>query len=194
MTPALSVSLIWLLAMLACAAHMAPARLAPSELARAVGAYGLTFAAASFLSPQPNWVGVLIGIAAFWRLISGPMVRIGPGIAGACAALAAALQWSGGLPYWTSAALGVAALLCAGLVLGRVPEGRVSFREHVLVMAALAAPAIGLWADVAYGWQSATVLNRAAQPVAALTPPVWTIIILVLALAAGVIRGIWVRR
>lgn len=194
MSPALSVSLIWLLAMLSAAAHMAPARLAPAELARAVGAYALMFWAASFVSPQPNWVGVLIGIAAFWRLIAGPMSRTGPLIAGACAGLAAALQAAGGLPFWSSAGLGFFALLGAGLVLGRAPEGRITFREHVLVAAALATPAIGLAADVAYGWQSAAILNRAAQQTTALMPPLWAMTIIALAIAAGAIRGLWVRR
>ena len=194
MTPALSVSLIWLLAMLAAAAHMAPARLSSPELARAIGAYVVTFGAATLVSPQPNWVGVLIGIAAFWRLIAGPMVRSGPMIAGACAALAAALQVAGGLPFWVSAALGFVALLGAGLVLGRVPEGRVVLREHVLVVTALATPAIGLAADVTYGWHSAAMLNRAAEPVGPFMPPIWAVAVLALALTAGAIRGFWVRR
>ncbi len=194
MNPALAVSLIWLLAMLAAAAHMAPARLAPAELARAVAAYVLTFWAAPLLSPQPNWVGVLIGVAAFWRLIAGPMPRTGPIVAGACAALAAALQVAGGIPYWPAAALGFVALLGAGLMLGRVPGKRIAFREHVLIASALGAPAIGLAGDVAYGWQSATVLNRAAEPLATLAPPVWAIIILALAIIAGAVRGLWIRR
>jgi hypothetical protein len=194
MTPALSVSLIWLLAMLAAAAHMAPARLAPAELARAVIAFALIFWVVPYLSPQPNWVGVLVGVAAFWRLIAGPMPRIGPVLAGSCAALAAALQVAGGIPYWLAAALGFAALLVAGLVLGRVPIRRIAFREHVLIVSALGAPTIGLAGDVAYGWHSAAVLNRAAAPLASVSPPIWAIIILVLAVVAGAVRGLWIRR
>ena len=194
MSPALSVSLIWLLAMLSAAAHMAPVRLTLVELARAAGAYALTFWAASLVSPQPNWVGVIIGIASFWRLIAGPMVWMGPLVAGACAALAAALHAAGGLPFWPSAALGIFALLGGGFMLGRAPGGRMVLREHVLVATALATPAIGLAADIAYGWQSAAILNRAAQPAAALMPPLWAMTIIVLAITAGAIRGLWARR
>ncbi|QKS01194.1 hypothetical protein F9288_17335 [Sphingomonas sp. CL5.1] len=192
--PALSVSLIWLLAMLAAAAHMAAARPAPAGPALAVAAYMLLLWPACLVTPQPNWVGVLIGIAAFWRLIAGPMPRAGPLIAGACAALAAALQVAGGLDYRVAGALGLVALLGAGLAPARAPGGRVAFREHVLVVAALAAPAFGLAGDAAYGWRSATMLNRAAGPPHALAPPLWALAILALALAAGVIKGFWIRR
>ncbi len=193
MTPALSVSLIWLLAMLAAAAHMAPPRPGLADLGRAIAVYAATFAAASLVSPQPNWVGVLVGIAAFCRLIAGPMGRAGPVLAGLSAALAASLQGAGGLPFWIAASLGIAALLGGALLPGRT-EGRAALRETVLIVAALAAPAIGLAADVAYGWHSATVLNRAAGPVSADMPPVWALAVLALALAAGVLRGFWVRR
>ncbi|BAV65919.1 hypothetical protein [Sphingobium cloacae] len=194
MNPALSISLLWLLAMLGAAAHMTPARLARADWARALAAYASAFWIATILSPQPNWIGLLIGTAAFWRLIAGPAGRSGSVVAGGSAALAAALQMAGGVPLWIAAALGLAALCAAGLARGGAGEGGVALREHVLVVVALASPAIGLAADAAYGWQSAVMLNRTVQPAAVPAPPVWAIAILVLAGAAGVIRGFWVRR
>lgn len=194
MTPVLSVSLIWLFTMLAAVAHMAAGRRNLSGFAGAVGVYAVTFAAAAFVSPQPNWVGVLIGIAAFWRLIAGPMARTGPIIAGSSAALAAALQMMGGLSLSIAAPLGFAALFGARLVVGHTSDGRTAIREDVLIVAALATPVVGLAADFAYGWQSAALLNREAEQVGALMPPIWTIAILTLALTAGVIKGLWARR
>ena len=194
MSPALSVSLIWLLTMLGSAAHMSSARSVAAGLVPALGAFAVVFFAASFLSPQPNWVGVCVGFAAIWRLIVGPMPRTGSLIAGASAAAAAALQVAGGLPDWLAATLGLSALLVAGFTRRRGAEGHQSYREQILIVTALATPAIGLAADAVYGWRSATALNRPSPPIEIVVLPGWAFVLLALAFAAGILKGVWVSR
>lgn len=187
-----SVSLMWLLAMLAAAAlaHDAP------RSARAMLPMGLAFlavlAVALRFSPQPNWVGVLIGIITIWRLVGGSFPRAGGLLAGMCAGLAAALQVAGGVPLWIAGGLAAGALAIAA-ALPRMRARRDMTREILVVVAALATPVIGLAADLVYGWHSAAVLNRGAV-VATTSPPAWAIGIVALALVAGLIRGIWARR
>ncbi|HWJ69207.1 MAG TPA: hypothetical protein VNS79_04060 [Sphingobium sp.] len=187
-----AVSLMWLLAMLAAAALVHDA----ARSARALLPMGLAFlvtsAVALWFSPQPNWVGVLIGIIAIWRLVGGPFARVGGLLGGVCAGLAAALQVAGGVPLGVAGGLAAGALVIAA-ALPRAPAGRDMTREIMVIVAALAIPVIGLAADLVYGWHSAAVLNRGAA-VATTSPPLWAIGIVALALVAGLIRGLWARR
>lgn len=189
----LSVSIIWLLAMLAAAAHVQDAR-------RSLGsgiATALSFMAvapvAVWLSPQPNWVGVLLGVGASWRLIAGPLPRAGGPLAGASAALAAALQIAGGVSPWL--ALPVAAMALMIAFLWRAGSGaNDNLREIVLVTAALGFPIAGLAGDLIFGWASASMLNVGAMQPVAPEPPLWALAVVGLAVVAGVVRGIWIKR
>jgi hypothetical protein len=190
---AVSVSIIWLLAMLAAAAHLQDsARNARNGLA-AAAAFMVIVLPAVWLSPQPNWIGVLLGIGASWRLIVGPLPRFGSALAGASAALAAALQIAGGVSPWlalsvTAAGLAVAFLWRGGLVANG------SLREVVLVLDAFGLPLAGLTGDLLFGWASASMLNvGAAHPVAP-EPPLWALAIVGAAILAGLIRGAWIKR
>jgi len=187
-----SVSFIWLLAMLASAAFVHDSKHGAAGVFRMALAFPATLAVALWLSPQPNWVGVLVGVIASWRLISGPFGRAGGLFGGVCAGLAAALQVAGGVPLWIAAALAVGALALVAW-LPRASASRDLPREMMVVVAALAVPLFGLAADLVYGWHSAAVLNRGAS-VGGIMPPVWAIAIVVLAIVAGAIRGIWARR
>jgi hypothetical protein len=182
----LSVSLIWLLAVIAAAIH---ARDCPRRLAGAfwaLGAFIVTLALAMMLSPQPNWIGVLVGVGAFWRLIAGPLPRAGPLLGGASAALAAALAIAGGVSLWLAGPLTLAAFALALGLRGERSAARIRELEIVLVVTALCAPALGR--------HSATMLQRDAIAVVAPAPPAWTLAIVGFALVAGLLRGIWIRR
>jgi len=187
-----SVSLIWLLAMLAAAALVHDA----ARSARTMLPMGLAFfailAVALWFSPQPNWVGVLIGVIAIWRLVSGSFPRAGGLLGGVCAGLAAALQVAGGVPLGIAGGLAAGALAIAA-ALPRAPAGRDMTREIMVIVAALAVPVIGLAADLVYGWHSAAVLNHGVAVTSA-SPPGWAIGIVTLALVAGLIKGLWARR
>lgn len=190
----LSVSLIWLLAVIAAAIH---ARDCPRRLAGAfwaLGAFIVTLALAMMLSPQPNWIGVLVGVGAFWRLIAGPLPRAGPLLGGASAALAAALAIAGGVSLWLSGPLTLAAFALALGLRGERSAARIRELEIVLVVTALGAPALGLASDLVFGWHSATMLKRDAIAVIASAPPAWTLAIVGFAIVAGLLRGIWIRR
>lgn len=193
MTPVLVVSLLWLLAMLAATAHFGPAERRVAGVASALAAFCVAMGGALLLSPQPNWVGVLIGLAAFWRLIAG-RPRGGAFLAGAGAGLVAALQMAAGLDPWLALTLACVALLAAARAAWTMAPGGAEVGEAVLLCVAFAAPAIGLAADIAFGWQSAAVLNQQSAAQALPGAPVWAIAIVLLALVAGVIRGALKRR
>ncbi|KPL66892.1 hypothetical protein SZ64_01530 [Erythrobacter sp. SG61-1L] len=189
----LTVSLIWLLAMLAAAVCLQDSGRSLRSAVAAALAFAAVLAVALQFNPQPNWIGVLVGVAAGWRLISGPLPRTGSLVAGACAGLAAALQIGGGVDLLPAAAVTGGALTIAFL-LARPGRGNGQLRGHALILAALGAPLAGLIGDLLYGWQSATVLSQDAAQSAAPAPPAWAIAIVGLALGAGLLRGMWIRR
>jgi len=189
----LSVSLIWLLALLAAGAHVQLGRKSAAALGGMMVVFAAVLMVGVWLSPQPNWIGVLVGLTAMWQLIGGPFDRAGNFLGAVCAALAAALQISGGVPVWLAAPLAAAALLAAAFALNGRPVGG-GFRDIVLIGTALAAPVIGLAGDIVYGWQSAGALNRSETAMPDVSMPVWTISIVALALLGGVLRGIWKKQ
>lgn len=192
MMVSLSVSLLWLLAMLAAAVHVQDAGRTVGNALRAGLAFIVVLPFASWFSPQPNWVGVLIALGAFWRLIAGPLPRVGGLLAGASVGLAAALQIEGGIAPWLAASVTALGLACGFLWGGKPVVG--GPREGVLVAVAIATPPVGLLNDLLFGWHSATMLSRDGIEVAAPAPPAWAIGITGLALAAGLLRGLWVKR
>lgn len=189
----LSVSLIWLLALLAASAHVQHGERGMIALLAMVPAFALAFVGGIYLSAQPNWVGVLVGLTAMWQLIDGPLQRAGNLLGAGCAGLAAALQVAGGVPVWLAAALGASALIFAALALKRGPA-RARVRDAVLIATALAAPIVGLAGDLVYGWHSAAVLNRGAVAEMGVSTPPWAVAVVVLALLGGALRGIWKKR
>lgn len=188
----LSVSLLWLLAMLGAASHLRDSDRTMRSVAAVGAAFVVTMPLAYWLSPQPNWIAVLVGIAAVWRLISGPSPRIGTALAGVSAALGATLAMAGGVPAWQAAVLTAVALAAAFVLRGA--RGTAGGRhELLLVVVALATPVVGLAGDLVFGWHSATMLSQGAElkfePL-----PGWTIGIVGTALLAGLVRGLWIRR
>ncbi|HTN14288.1 MAG TPA: hypothetical protein VL017_10555 [Devosia sp.] len=188
-----SVSLIWLLAMLAGAAALQDCRRSRGTLIAAALAFAGALTAAHFVNPQPNWVGVIVGLLASWRLIAGPLPRAAAWIAGACAGLAAALQIAGGVSLLLAAGV-TGAALGAALLLTRPGSRSGTMRGAALVAAALGAPVAGLASDLLFGWRSATMLAQDTASATAPHPPMWAIAIVVLALAAGLLKGMWIKR
>lgn len=189
----LSVSALWLLGMLAAAAHAQDAGRERANGWRMAIAFVVVVPLAMWLAPQPNWVAVLLALGAFWRLIAGPMGRVGGLLAGASAALVASLQIAGGIAYWLALPVTVFGLALAFVWSG----GDTRFRrwEWILVAVAILLPPVGLVNDIIYGWQSAAVLNQqAVESTEAVTTPGWAIAIVGAALLAGLVRGIWIRR
>jgi hypothetical protein len=191
MIVSLSVSLLWLLALLASAVHVRDGGRTRANALRVLVAFGLVVLVAGWFSPQPNWVAVLLALGAVWRLIVGPMARAGGVLAGASAGLAAALQVAGGVALWLAVAVRAVALGLAFLSAGKAARGGVPGK--VLVAVALAIPPVGLANDLLFGWHSATMLRDAGK-IATPVPPAWALGIVGLALAAGLLRGIWIRR
>jgi len=193
MTVSFSVSALWLLAMLAAVAHLRDSGRTLGNALAAALAFGAALAAALWFSPQPNWIAALIALGVFWRLIVGPLPRVGAMLGGASAGLVAALQVAGGVPLWLSAGVTFAALAC-GFARGGGARGGVRQREMVLTAVALLVLPVGLLADLVFGWQSARVLGHGAADLIAPLPPIWTIVILGAALLVGLVKGFWVRR
>ncbi len=189
----LSISLIWLLALLAASAHVQQGEKDVAELVQGGLVFALVLAGALFLSPQPNWIGVLVGLTAMWQLIGGPLPRMSAVLGAVCAGLAAALQVAAGLSFWIAVPLAAGALVAGGAVLAR-STARNGLRDMVFIVTALATPAIGLAGDLVYGWHSAAVLNRGVVAQHDVPTPAWAVVIVALALLAGALRGIWKQR
>lgn len=187
------ISLIWLLAMLGAAAYARDAdrKFAPGIVTAIAFVFAL--GAASGLSPQPNWIAVLIGGIAIWRLIAGPSQRAGPAFAGASAGMATALAIAGGVSPWLATAL-TAGALAAGFAMRGARRSDGHRRDALLILVALVVPLIGLAGDIVFGWHSAAMLNREAVAATMPAPPGWAIGIVAVALIAGLVRGAWIRR
>lgn len=190
MPASLIVSLIWMLAMVGAVAQTDSEHVAPVKLVVASGAFGAALFGALMLSPQPNWVGLCVGLLVARRLIAGPDRRLDLPMAGVITGLVAALEVAAGLQTGIAVGLSIAALVAGAFLLR---GGAARWREGMLVAAALLAPVIGLASDLTYGWHSAAVLNR-AEPLRASVPPGWTLAVVALALGAGLLTGLRKRR
>lgn len=189
----LSVSFLWLLALAAAAVHAQDGGRTLGNGLRMAVAFALVLPAALWLSPQPNWIGVLLALGVFWRLITGSLPRVGGVLGGASAALATALQIAAGAVPWLAVGLTVVALVCA-FAWGGNRDGGMRRREALLVGIAILLPPVALLGDILFGWQSAAVLGQGAADLSAPAPPAWAIAVLGLALLAGLLKGLWVRR
>lgn len=186
-----SVSALWLFALLAAFAFYRDTGLYWRGFAAGGGGLALGVVTGTLLNAQPNWVGALIGLIAFWRLIAGPSRRAAPWLGGLGAGLVAALQANAGVLFWPAVAVtGVALFLAMMLSRGNAANHA---HEALLGIVALAAPAVGLSADLIYGWQSAAVLNLDLAAGRAPPPPGWAIAIVGLAFMAGLLKGAWRR-
>ncbi len=184
------VSIVWFLAMLGAAVLVRDAgRAVATTLWAGIGFVG-TFPLALWLSPQPNWIGVLVGVVAMWRVIGGASARFAPILSGSISGLAASLMVAAGAPSTASVAVTVAVLLLASVLRPAAAGGAVATREHVLALIALATPLVGLLADMLFGWQSAAVLNQQEIEINAPSVPAWGLAIVGLALVVGVVRGL----
>lgn len=190
MPASLTVSLIWILAMMGAAAQTDSEHIVPVKLVVASGAFGSALFGALMLSPQPNWIGLCVGLLVARRLIAGPDRRLDLPMAGVLAGLVAALEVAAGLQTGIAVGLSIAALVAGAFL---VRGGAARSREGMLIAAAFLAPVIGLVSDLTYGWHSAAVLNR-AEPFKASVPPNWALAVVALALGAGLLTGLRKRR
>jgi hypothetical protein len=188
------VSIIWLCGMVLAALFMRDSRFS----ARTMGIGALVYAAALplslLLSPQPNWVGVLLLLIALWRVAKGARQTRDVMLAALCAALVSSLQIAGGLSHEVAVIVAVFGLIC-GAILPR-GGGAVASADMAtgrIMAAALLAFFAGMASDFLYGWNAALVIMaKDSAPIAAL--PSWTVGIIMLALVAGMIRGMMAKR
>jgi hypothetical protein len=194
MSPSIFVSTVWLLCMVAAVAHGARKLSGVGDIAQLVLGFGLTFAAAIFLSPQPGWIGFLAAVFAGWRLIHKGDAGIDRVLGGVSAALGGALYAGYGLNVWIAAA-SAAMVLAIGVWLAQSQRPSTApVREAALATVALGAVLAGLAPEVATGWRSALILNKTPPPAHVVAIPGWALAFVSVALLAGVVRGFWVRR
>lgn len=187
-----AVSALWLLGMLACVAFVQSVPLTRAVIIGAVAGFAVVLPLALFLSPQPNWVSVLLSSAIIWRLIAGPSARTAGLLAGLCAALVAALQIASGVSAALAAPVSFVGLAVA-FVWGKGGGGGLRW-EWVLFACALAIPPLGLINEIIYGWQSAAALKQGATTQNAVATPDWAIALVGASLIAGLVRGLWIKR
>lgn len=183
-------SAVWLFALLAAVSLCRASVRRPVEIATIAGAAAVGLVVAFFLKARPDWVGVVVSAIAFSRLVGRPSALGDNLLSGACLGLAAALYQAQGLAPAVAIGL-VAATFAVALWLGLAVK---AWRGWGLALAALAAPVAGLLPALAFGWRSAEVLNRTAAESAVRPIPWWALVWVGLALAAGFVRGLWVRR
>jgi len=181
------VSLLWLLAMAAAALHLRDGGRSLGNGVRIAGAAVVVLPLALWLSPQPNWIGVLLAGGAILRVITGPLPRAGGLLAGASAALGAALLLASGVSPLIAIPMTAAGIVAAFLLGGRTREGA------LVVVAVLMVP-VGLVNDLAYGWRSAMALAGGQAEPAAVAAPSWAMALTITALLAGVMKGLWFKR
>jgi phage shock protein PspC (stress-responsive transcriptional regulator) len=194
MTSSFVVSAVWLLCMLGAAAHAARPVARMTDVLQMAVAFALSFALAVLFTPQPNWISLCVAILAMWRLLQGLSPRTDRVLGGVCAGLAAALHLGSGVPAWLAIGAPVVILAVAIWMARGFARETGPGREIALVAAALVAPIVGLAPDIAAGWRSAEVLNRAAGAPQVQAIPAWAISFVVLALVAGAARAFWIRR
>lgn len=183
------ISPLWFLAMLAAVALSGAVRWRPGDMLAVLFAGAAVTGGALWLRAQPGGLGIVIGVIAVWRLVGGPSALADRLMCGACAGLAAALHAGHGVHPALAAGLSLAVLV-AGRALVRPGP---TLRGAGLALAGFVAPAAGLLPDVVAGWRNAETFNRAVGgPVRPI--PTWALVWLGLALAAGLVRGLWVRR
>lgn len=188
----LAVSALWLLGMLASVAFVQSVTLTWRVAAGAVVSFAALLPAALYMSPQPNWVAVLLACAVMWRLIAGPSAHTAGLLAGLSAALVAALQIASGVSVWLAAPVSLLGL-AAAFAWGK--GGSAGLRwDWLLFACALAVPPLGLINEIIYGWQSASALNQGATAQEAVATPGWAIALVGAALIAGLVRGLWIKR
>jgi hypothetical protein len=190
MSGAFLVSLAWLLAMTTAVLLADASVRRATSLGATAATAAATMLAASWLSPQPGWICILVAVICFWRVVAG-ISKPARLLSGVCVGLAAALHVGHGVSPWI-AGLAAGGVLIAALVLA--PPAFAVVRPWTLVTIALAAPAVGLAQAVAAGWRSAEALNQNAAEVASRPVPVWVMVWVGAALVAGALRGLWVRR
>ncbi len=190
MNTSVLVPTVWLLAMVVAVA------LSGGSVRRAADAVAVTVSAAvwllasAWLSVQPSWVGIVVGLISAWRLIGKPSLVLDRLMAAACLALAAALHLSHGLDPGLAIGIAAVAILVAMLIARPGPV----FRGWALAVAALVAPVVALLPDIVAGWQSAELLNRTVATSVFRPVPLWALVFLGLSLVAGLVRGLWFRR
>ena len=183
-------SAVWLFALLAAVSLCRASWRRPGEIAAVVGSAAVMLLAAWWLKARPEWVGVVVSVVAVWRLVGRPSALADNLMSGVCLGLAGALYLAQGVQPALAGGLTAATFGVALWLASAVKE----WRGWGLAFAALAAPVAGLSPALAFGWRSAEVLNRAAAESVVRPSPWWTLMWVGLALAAGVVRGLWVRR
>lgn len=187
------VSMMLFLALIGAAAHAARPIEKLQSLVWLSGAFAIVVSLTQFVQVQVEWVGLAVAAMASWRLVRGSAAEEGLVLAGATAALGAALYAESGLSIWVSAILCLAVTVVAALLAGNVRFASVAVRDAVLLVVAWTAPVIAAAPGVLAGWGSAQALNQdVAAPV--IDFPLWAWFAPVAALLAGGLRGLWIRK
>jgi uncharacterized membrane protein len=193
MDPPVLISLIWLLAMAAALSHGAAKSAGWADIGWAAGAFIAALAAGEWLKPGAGWTAGLVGASAVWQLLRPVSPRWSFAMAGAAAALAAALYATHGAQVWVAAGASLA-VLASGLILARDERfAQPRARQTTFIVVAWAAPLLAAAPGVMSGWQSAQALNRSlAGGMQAI--PLWALGFTAAAVVIGLVRGFWVRR
>ena len=158
-------------------------------------AAGFTAALAllTLLAPQPGAVGILVALAAGWRLLRPGRSAADATLAGACAGAAAALYAAGGVNLTLSVALAAGVLGISLLRPFKQSAQHRTGRDLILLLVAPLAAVAGLLPDFIDGWHSAGLLNAPATA-PRMTIPAWALAAVIAALLAGLFKGAWIRR
>lgn len=186
------VSCVWCLTMLVAVALAARPGLRMGDAMAMAAAFALTLLVSRFVGLQLGWIGVLAGLVAGWRLLHGRSRRVDCSAAGVCAGLAAALYVTSAVSLGLSAGISAGGLIAAvGLAqFGREARGH----ELALAAAAVLTPLVAAGPEVMAGWRSAGLLNHAEQAARGQAIPIWALIFVGAALAAGAAKGLWIRK
>lgn len=194
MTISVLVSAVWLSCMLAAVVlAMRPAVRATDLLFLAVP-FVLVWGLGRVITVQAGWAGVTAAVLVGWRLLQGGSANVDRLTAGLLAGLATALHAAHGVSAPLAAAFSLPLLAGAALLGRNAPGTRRPAFDGLLVLVAWTAPVIGLAPEVAAGWKAAGAMNLPLAGAASKAIPAWSLAFIALALLAGALRAVWIRK
>ncbi len=144
-----------------------------------------------WLMPQPEWIAGLLAIAAMWAVLRPLGHNQSAGFAGLFAGLAASLFSASGAGLPLAIGASIALLALAVLVFRKSTTISTRGAGWTLACVAGASVVFATVAGVIDGWRSAEALNRTFVEAEAISVPVWAALFAIVAIAAGVLRGVW---
>lgn len=193
LSPTPVVSAIWLLCIFTAAAL--PRSGQGLHYGALLAGFAVAGAFAFGLAPASGGIGLLAGAVALWQLLSPSSGRWPDALAGVLGGLGVFLHALLGAPVAAAAVPALLLTLLARHLVQADPRfAPADMRTQALLGASLVSPVLAAWPALIEGWHSARALNQPLQEAQDPSMPGWVWPVVGLAMVAGIVRGLMVRR